>query len=64
MVIEKNGFTFVTTKGFKPFEIKETGYKLMSKKLLYTTTKTCMFFHLFMTLGQKVSYGKCYGQHH
>jgi len=49
MVIEKNGFTFVTTKGFKPFEIKETGYKLMSKKLFIYNDKTCMFFHLFMT---------------
>jgi len=44
MVIEKNGFTFVTTKGFKPFEIKETGYKLMSKKLFIYNDKNLYVF--------------------
>ncbi|HOM01359.1 MAG TPA: stalk domain-containing protein [Acetivibrio sp.] len=43
-VIEKNGFTFVTTKGFIPFEIKETGYKLMSKKLFIYNDKNLYVF--------------------
>lgn len=33
-VINKNGISFVTTKGFEPFDIKEIGYNLKSKKLL------------------------------
>ncbi|HOQ38017.1 MAG TPA: copper amine oxidase N-terminal domain-containing protein [Acetivibrio sp.] len=33
-VIDKNGTVFVTTKGFEPFDIKEIGYNLKSKKLL------------------------------
>jgi hypothetical protein len=54
MVIEKSGFTFVTTKGFTPFEIKETGYNLMSKKLfIYNDKNLYVFSFIYDPLEQK-----------
>ncbi|RXE59665.1 copper amine oxidase N-terminal domain-containing protein [Acetivibrio mesophilus] len=44
MVIEKSGFTFVTTKGFRPYQIKETGYNLMNKKLFIYNDRNLYVF--------------------
>lgn len=59
MVIEKNGFTFITTKGFEAYDIKEIGYNLMNKKLIvYNDSNLYTFSFIYDPMEQKYLSGE------
>ncbi|NMB34448.1 MAG: copper amine oxidase [Clostridium sp.] len=48
ITVNKNDFSFVTTKGFDAFDVKEIGYKLKSRKLLaYCENNVYVFTFVF-----------------
>jgi len=58
-VIDKNEFTFVTTKGFEPFDIKEIGYNLKGRKLfVYYQNNLFVFSFIYDPTDTKYLSGK------